>query len=166
MVQKNQNAVLVRYIIQYIFSITLMIGYIGYLFSSMANFRSGYADFQIANRVTILDAQNFDEGSKNELRKGNLLQDLQVSNKIANSIKARCLPKEIKVMDNFIRIVDNQRFCEKIKVDQRKDGRLLQQIGHVLDIGFPLDKMPKLYNTLIIKENHPTGIGFMSFAKP
>ena len=100
-----------------------MIGYIGYFYSSMANFRSGYADFQIANRVTILDAQNFDEGSKNELRKGNLLQDLQVSNKIANSIKARCLPKEIKVMDNFIRIVDNQRFCEKIKVDQRKDGR-------------------------------------------
>jgi hypothetical protein len=45
-------------------------------------------------------------------------------------------------------------------IEEKKEGKLLQQIDAVLDIGFPPDKMPKVLNALIIKESYPGGVGY------
>lgn len=45
-------------------------------------------------------------------------------------------------------------------IEEKKEGKLLQQIDTVLDIGFPPDKMPKVLNALIIKESYPGGVGY------
>jgi len=44
--------------------------------------------------------------------------------------------------------------AENSGIEKKKEGELLDEIGSVLDIGFPADKMPKVLNALIIKEQN------------
>uniref|UniRef100_A0A0C9S7X1 H(+)-transporting two-sector ATPase n=1 Tax=Wollemia nobilis TaxID=56998 RepID=A0A0C9S7X1_9CONI len=52
---------------------------------------------------------------------------------------------------------DDAEIAKLVEIAERNAGRISQIIGPVLDVSFPPDEMPYIYNSLIVKDKNTTG---------